>query len=166
MSRAHWFALAFLPGIGSGTARKLLARFGDVVSVFAASPEELEQVPRMTALRAEQLLAMPIETLEAELLSLDDAGIDLLTWDEQRFPPHLRALPDAPLVLFMRGSLRSSDRLAVAIVGARAASPAGIEVARVLGRELAARGLTIVSGLAPGVDTAAHRGALESAAGR
>jgi DNA processing protein len=120
----------------------------------------------MTPVRAEQLLAMPIETLEAELLSLDDEGIDLLTWDDRRFPAHLRGLPDAPLVLFMRGSLLTSDPLAVAIVGARAASPAGIEVARVLGRELAARGLTIVSGLAPGVDTAAHRGALESAAGR
>ena len=139
MSRAHWLALAFLSGIGSATARKLLTRFGDVASVFAASPEELEQVPRMTPVRAEQLLAMPIEALEAELLSLDDEGIDLLTWDDQRFPAHLGALQDAPLVLFMRGLLLSSDRLAVAIVGARAASPAGIEAARVLGRELAAR---------------------------
>jgi DNA processing protein len=166
MSRAHWLALACLSGIGSATARRLLARFGDIASVFAASPEELEQVPRMTPLRAEQLLAVPIERLEAELLSLDDEGIDLLTWDDERFPAHLRALRDAPLVLFMQGSLLSSDSLAVAIVGTCAASPDGSEAARALGRELAARGLTIVSGLAPGVDTAAHRGAVESAAGR
>jgi len=166
MAQAHWLALTLLPGIGPVTARRLLQHFGDVAGVFAASIEELGQIPQMTRALAEQLLDTPIERLETELLSLEDEGMDLLTWDDDRFSAHLRALPDAPPVLFMRGSLLSSDSLAVAIVGTRVPSPDGIEAARVLGCELAARGLTVLSGLAPGVDTAAHRGALESAVGR
>ena len=92
MSSAHWLALATLPGIGSVTARKLLERFGDVESIFAASLAELIEIPRITPDIAGQLFTTPIETLEAELLSLGDEGIDLLTWDDDRFPAHLRAL--------------------------------------------------------------------------
>ncbi len=161
MSSAHWLALTTIPGIGGVTARKLLERFGDVESIFTASLDELIEIPRITSAVAEQLLAAPIETLETELLSLDDEGIDLLTWDDPRFPAHLRALPDAPMVLFMRGSLQREDAQAVAIVGTRTPGERSIAIATTLGRELAARGLTVVSGLALGVDTAAHRGALD-----
>jgi len=160
MSSAHWLALTTLPGIGGVTARKLLEHFGDVEAVFAASAEELAEIPRVTLQMAEQLLAAPIENLEVELLSLNDEGIDLLTWDDQRFPAHLRALSDAPIVLFMRGALKRADTRAVAIVGTRSPSVVAVETAATFGRELAARGLTVVSGLALGVDTAAHRGAL------
>ena len=162
MSNAHWLALTTVPGIGGVTARKLIDRFGDIESVFSASPDDLTQIPRITESLAQQLVSAPIEQLESELLSLTDEGIDLLTWDDDRFPSRLRALPDAPMVLFMRGALRPGDKNAVAIVGTREPSPRAVEVAATLGRELAGRGLTIVSGLALGVDTAAHRGALES----
>jgi len=162
MSSAYWLALATLPGIGSVTARKLLERFGDVESIFAAPPAELIEIPRITPDIAEQLLATPIETLEAELVSLGDEGIDLLTWDDDRFPAHLRALADAPLVLFVRGTLEREDEQAVAIVGTRTPGEHAVDLATRLGRELASRGLTIVSGLALGIDTAAHRGALEA----
>lgn len=162
MSNAHWLALTTVPGIGGVTARKLLDRFGDIESVFSASPEDLTQIPRITESIAQQLVSAPIEQLESELLSLNDEGIDLLTWDDDRFPSRLRALPDAPMVLFMRGALKPGDKNAVAIVGTREPSPRAVEVAATLGRELSGRGLTIVSGLALGVDTAAHRGALES----
>ena len=162
MSSAHWLALTTVPGIGGVTARKLVERFGDVESVFAAAPEVLAEVPRVTPAMAQQLLAAPIEALEAELLALNDEGIDLLTWDDRRFPAHLRALANAPMVLFVRGALKRGDARAAAIVGTRTPSEAAAELAALLGRELAARGLTIVSGLALGVDTAAHRGALET----
>jgi DNA processing protein len=166
MSTAHWLALTTVPGIGGVTVRKLLDRFGDVESIFAATVEELTEIPRVTPAVAGQLLAAPLEALEADLLSLDDEGIDLLTWDDDRFPPHLRALPDAPMVLFLRGSIRREDAQAVAIVGTRTPSENGVQLATALGRELASRGLTIVSGLALGVDTAAHQGALEAEHGR
>jgi DNA processing protein len=162
MSNAHWLALTTIPGIGGVTARKMLERFGDVESIFAASPDELIEIPRITPDIAEKLLAAPIEALEGELLSLDDEGIDLLTWDDARFPANLRALPDAPMVLFMRGALEPGDAKAVAIVGTRSPSEVSAGLALALGRELAARGLTIVSGLALGIDTAAHRGAIEA----
>ena len=120
------------------------------------------EVPRVTEAMAAQILAAPIEQLENELLSLSDEGIDLLTWDDARFPGLLRALPDAPMVLFMRGALKRADENAVAIVGTREPTHAAVEVAQTIGRKLAARGLTVVSGLALGIDTAGHHGAIET----
>ena len=162
MSKAHWLALTTISGIGGVTARKLIDRFGDVEAIFTASVDELIEIPRVTPLMAQQILAAPIEQLESELLSLSDEGIDLLTWDDARFPTRLRPLPDAPMVLFMRGVLKRTDDNAVAIVGTREPTPSAVEVAHTIGRELAARGLTIVSGLALGIDTAGHRGAIET----
>jgi DNA processing protein len=162
MSNAHWLALTTISGIGGVTARKLIDRFDDVESIFAASVEELIEIPRVTTLMAQQLLAAPIHQLDSELLSLSDEGIDLLTWDDDRFPTRLRPLSDAPIVLFMRGAVKRSDENAVAIVGTREPSSAAVETATRLGRELAARGLTIISGLALGIDTAGHRGAIET----
>ncbi|MBI5568141.1 MAG: DNA-protecting protein DprA [Chloroflexi bacterium] len=161
MANTHWLALTTVSGIGGVTARKLIERFGDVESIFAATVDELSAVPRVSTSMAQQILAAPIEQLENELLSLNDEGIDFLTWDDARFPKRLRPLPDAPLVLFMRGSLKRADDNAVAIVGTREPTRAAVEVARTIGRELAARDLTIVSGLALGIDTAGHRGAIE-----
>jgi DNA processing protein len=162
MSSAHWLALTTVSGIGGVTARKLIERFGDVEAIFAAAAEELIEIPRVSTEMAQQILAAPIDQLENEVLSLNDEGIDLLTWDDARFPDQLRALPDAPMVLFMRGALKRTDVNAVAIVGTREPTTEAIEIATTLSRELAARDLTIVSGLALGIDTAAHRGAIET----
>ncbi len=162
MSTVHWLALTTVSGVGGATARKLIERFGDVESIFEASPTELIEIPRVTKAMAAQLLAAPLDQLENELLSLNDEGIELLTWADDRFPALLRLLPDAPLVLFMRGALVADDKQATAIVGTREPSRSAVEVAHTLGRELAARSLTVVSGLALGIDTAAHRGAIET----
>ncbi len=162
MSTVHWLALTTIPGIGGATARRLIERFGDVESIFEASPAELTEIPRVTEAVAAQLLAAPLDQLENELLSLNDEGIELLTWADERFPARLRPLPDAPLVLFMRGALAADDEQAAAIVGTREPSRSAVNMAHRLGRELAARGLTVVSGLALGIDTAAHRGATET----
>ena len=162
MSSAHWLALTTVAGIGGVTARKMIERFGDVEAIFGASPEELCEIPRVTEAMAAQILAAPIEQLESELLSLNDEGIDMLTWDDARFPVLLRPLPDAPMVLFMRGTVKRTDSNAVAIVGTREPTGSAVELAQAIGRELAARGLTVISGLALGIDTAGHRGALET----
>lgn len=162
MSKVHWLALSTIPGIGGATARKLLERFGDVESIFNASIEDLSAIPRISVAMAEQTLAVSLESLEAELLLLNDEGIDLLTWDDERFPAHLQVLSDAPMLLFVRGALRSEDAHAVAIVGTREPTPFAAEIASTLARELASRDLTIISGLALGIDSAAHRGALET----
>src|SRR3989304_8968952 len=117
MSTAHWLALTTVSGTGGVTAHRLLERFGDIEAVFAASPEELAEVPRVTPALAAQILAAPIARTEEELLSLGEEGIDVLTWDDERYPGLLRELPDAPPVLFMRGALEPEDAQRVAIVG-------------------------------------------------
>jgi len=165
MSKVHWLALTQIVGIGGVTARRLLARFGSVEAVFEATVEELDAVPRISKRMARAIKEAPLGRLEAELLSLSNEGIAVLTWDDEDFPANLRAAADAPPLLFVRGSIVPEDERAVAIVGTRQPSAEGLEIAEMLGRELAARGLTVVSGLALGIDTAAHRGAL-AAGGR
>jgi DNA processing protein len=88
-------------------------------------------------------------------------GVEVLTPSDPAYPPLLKGSADPPLALYVRGSLEADDRLAVAVVGARRATPYGLDLAAKLGRDLAARGFTVVSGLARGIDAAAHRGALE-----
>lgn len=166
MNTIYWLALTFTPGIGSVTARKLIDRFGDIESIFAASPEELASIPRISIATAQGLLSTPLEQLEAETLSLNDEGIDVLTWDNDQYPANLYALKNAPCVLFVRGAILPDDHRAVGIVGTRQPSGQSLELAVTLSRELAARGLTVISGLAEGVDTAAHQGALTSSKGR
>jgi DNA processing protein len=89
-----------------------------------------------------------------------DRGIVPVPWNDREYPPALAAIADPPFVLWMRGSSAALARPAVALVGSRAASPYGLAVAERLGSDLAARGLAVVSGLARGIDSAAHRGAL------
>jgi DNA processing protein len=166
MNTIYWLALVFTPGIGSVTTRKLLDRFGDIESIFDASPEEIASIPRISLSTAQTLLSTPFEQLEAELLSLNDEGVDVLTWDDDQYPDNLLALNDAPGVLFSRGSILPADSQAVGIVGTRQPSEQAVNFAQTLGRKLAERGLTVISGLAAGVDTAAHQGALVTQKGR
>ncbi|MBC8448940.1 MAG: DNA-protecting protein DprA [Chloroflexi bacterium] len=165
MSKVHWLALTQIAGIGGTTARRLLERFGSVEAVFEATIEDLDAVSRVSERMARAIKEAPLGHLEAELLSLDDEDIGVLTWDDEEYPANLRAATDAPPLLFLRGAVVSEDELAVAIVGTRQAGAEGLEIAETLGKELAARGLTVVSGLALGIDSAAHRGAL-AAGGR
>ena len=107
-------------------------------------------------------LASPLlERARAERERAAAAGIQVLAWDDPRFPAALLAIPDCPPALWYRGTLDCLDAPIVAIVGSRAASPVSLEAAHRLAVDLAARGVTVVSGLARGVDSSAHRGALE-----
>jgi len=166
MSKVHWLALSTLRGVGSVTIRKLVERFGNVEAILDAPDADLLLVPRITSDVVARLRAISLDDLEAELTSLADEGLQVLTWDDALYPLNLRQVPDAPPLLFMRGELQGRDRRAVAIVGTRQPTPRAARLAETLGRELAARGLTIVSGLAVGIDTAAHRGALQAKDGR
>ncbi len=166
MSRLHWFALSTLPGIGGTTARRLLERFGSVEAIFAAPDEALLQTPRINAALVARLRAISLEARQAELTSLADEGIQVVTWSDPDYPASLHAISDAPPLLFVRGSLLTDDTQAVALVGTRKPDAHYVEVTTMLARELARRSLTIVSGLALGIDTAAHQGALQAATGR
>jgi DNA processing protein len=153
-------------GIGGVTARRLAERLGGIEAVFGASDEELIAVPRITPEIVARLREVSLDDLDDEIANLSDGDIGLITWDDAEYPSNLRRVDDAPPVLFVRGDLIASDENAVAIVGTREPSPRSAEFARSLARSLAERGITIVSGLASGADTAAHEGALEASAGR
>ncbi|HOQ98727.1 MAG TPA: DNA-processing protein DprA [Anaerolineae bacterium] len=154
------------PGIGAPTARRLVAHFGSLEAAFEAPVAALLQVPRLKPQMAAALHNAPLQALQHELEALAAAGLPTLTSDDAAYPANLRHLADAPPLLFLRGTLQPADAAAVAIVGSRRPSPPGAALATILARELAARGLVVVSGLALGLDAAAHRGALEAPGGR
>lgn len=142
--------------IGPITFHAFLRRFG---SARAA----LEALPRLKRRgeRAPFVTALPREEAERELSSLARAGGRLICWGEASYPPALAEIEDAPPVLSLFGELSLLQRPMVAIVGARNASAQGCRIARTLASELSAAGVAVVSGLARGIDSAAHWGALE-----
>ena len=166
MSKEHWLALSMIRGIGGVTVQRLLDRFGDVEAVFAADDDELASIPRVTRASIASLRTVSLEAIENELMALSDEGIDVLTWDDDDYPPLLRAVSSSPPILFVCGELLPDDQHAVAVIGTRDPSPGALAQAKTVGEALAARGLSVVSGLAIGIDTAAHQGALQADGGR
>ena len=146
MTQAHWFALFVLTGLGGSTARRLLDRFGDIESAFAAPDAALLQLPRITPDLLARMRARPLAAIEAELAAWARQGLRVVTWEDAPYPAALRSLPDAPPVLMVQGDLRADEGAAVAIVGTRQPTPAGTATATWLARKLAGRGLVIVSG--------------------
>jgi len=159
-----WLALALTPGVGSTRMVKLLARFHSPAAVLRASEAELAEVIGPTL--AQRLRASrDAADVETQLEQMRAYEAWLLTLDDERYPLSLAEIYDPPTVLWGRGALMETDRYAVALVGTRHASEYGCRVARQLAEALAARGICVVSGLAAGIDTAAHEGAL-AAGGR
>lgn len=143
----------------------LLDRYGDPKALFSASATELCAVGEIPLPMARRLLETREDDCQAELRAIERHGVSLLTIRDAGYPAALKEIADPPPVLFCRGALTPSDGAAVAIVGTRHPTQYGRLVAERFGRELAEAGLTVVSGLARGIDTAAHRGAL-AAGGR
>jgi DNA processing protein len=161
-NKLPWLGLRSIPGVGLVLAQRLLQRFGGPAAVFAASFQDLMGVKGMTPDLARAILGFrDWDRLEARLAQLTAQGAQMLTRDDPGFPAGLRQIPYPPLLLYFKGDLTPADHLAVAMVGTRSASYYGLKAARRLAGALAARGVTVVSGLARGIDTAAHQGAME-----
>lgn len=159
---ARW-ALGLVPQLGGVTLRELLAAFGSAVEAWEAPPHALREVPGISPRMAEAMRRFPrSRALHEEQARVSRAGMRVIVWGEAEYPRRLQDIPSAPPVLYLRGTLDPGDEVAVAIVGARRATAYGEAVAHELASELARRGLTIVSGLARGIDAAGHRGALEA----
>ncbi len=159
---ARW-AFGLLPQIGGAGLQGLLEAFGSALRAWAASPESLRQAERIGPATAEAMGRFPwVQKLREEQSRVEASGIAVIVWGDPEYPPRLSAIASAPPVLYVRGTLEEADEAAVAIVGSRHATAYGEELARELAVELSRRGLAIVSGLARGIDAAAHRGALES----
>jgi len=158
-----YLALKSIPGVGPVLFQRLLARFGHPARVFEARTEELLGVKGVNRDLAQDLLAFrDWDRVEAEFAKMSAAGIEVIMPDDPRFPARLKQIPYPPALLFLKGTLLPQDDLALAVVGTRSASYYGLKTCRRLAGALAARGVTVVSGLARGIDTAAHQEALEN----
>src|ERR1700722_2417264 len=160
-----WLALALTPGLGARMAGKLLREMGSPDAIFNASLTELE-AHRLPAAVAQALhTRQPLRAAAKELAQAQAAGVQLLTWDEPAYPQRLREIYDPPPLLYVRGNVELLNRHLISIVGSRRPTPYGNQMAEKLAKDLADRGLVIVSGLARGIDSSAHKGALASTSG-
>jgi DNA processing protein len=160
-----WLALALTPGLGTRTAGKLLKTLGSPERIFAASLTELEAHHLPPAVAQAIHSRRPLSSAAKELAQAQAAGISLLTWDEPDYPKRLLQIYDPPPLLYVIGDRALLNRHQISMVGSRRPTPYGNQMALKLGRDLADRGVVIVSGLARGIDSSAHSGALMSAAG-
>src|SRR6266446_9515386 len=158
-----WIALNMTPGIGPRAAAKLLERFGSAEAVYGATRAELEQL-RLLPEAVDSIIARELQDkAEAEIENVKKLGADLLILDDGVYPSLLREIYDPPITLYVKGAWdQCLDQPCVAIVGSRRCSTYGQNAALMLARDLAQRGVTVVSGFARGIDAAAHRGALEA----
>lgn len=166
MSKAHWLGLSTIPGVGGATFSKLIEQFGTAEAVYQASDTKLLAIPRVTEQTVAHLQQIRLEQIEAEILSLEDEGISVLTWEDADYPHLLQSISSAPPILYVQGEFNPQDEKAVAIIGTREPTPDAVQIAQSIAQECAHRGLTIISGLAIGIDTAAHEGALMAENGR
>ena len=157
-----WVALNMTPGIGPRAAAKLLERFGSAAAVYRATRAELEKV-RLLPEAVDSIIARDThDRAEGEIEAVRKLGGDILILDDGVYPALLREIYDPPITLYVKGAWSEClDQPCVAIVGSRRCSTYGQNSASMLARDLAQRGVTIVSGFARGIDAAAHRGAIE-----
>ncbi|MCG6552446.1 MAG: DNA-processing protein DprA [Candidatus Magnetominusculus sp. LBB02] len=157
----YLLALSTIPVIGPGTTRKLLNAFGSPENIFRASMSELLQVEGVGKGRAVGIANFKAwDETEKIIDKCEKTGIRILYYKDADYPALLKEVSDHPLVLFVKGRLREEDRYAIAIVGTRKASHYGISVTERFTQQLSGMGFTIVSGMARGIDTAAHKTAI------
>jgi DNA processing protein len=161
--RDAWLALGLIPEVGAAMFQRLVKGLGTARAVFEASMEGLERVPGVSHEAARAIVGFPWrEALDRELRVIETRGLGVLRLGDVGYPDSLAAIHCPPPIVYLRGAIRPEDRIAVAIVGSRKASAYGAAMAERISADLAQRGVTIVSGLARGIDAAAHRGALEA----
>lgn len=154
-------ALNLLPGLGPVKVRRLIDAFGTAQKVLSAPTVDLQKVAGIGPDISTQIHNWRNQVdLESEMAELERRGLDFIIHTDANYPPPLREIYDPPLGLYVWGDLQASDWQAIAVVGSRRASHYGVQAARKLSFQLAHAGITILSGLARGIDTAAHEGAL------
>lgn len=156
----YWLALSLVKGLGYRHLLRLVEAFGSPKAAWEAPPSLLDEIEASPTLKDGLLSARRKLDLDQEMARVQAAQAYLLTFDDPQYPANLKTIDAPPPVLYVRGELRSEDELAITVVGTRSASSYGREATFRLARELAIHGVTVVSGLAYGVDSAAHHGAL------
>lgn len=156
-----WVALSLVRHLGGRTFKGLLAHFnGNLDAILAASAPELQRVPGVGPKIAQAITSIDVDAVSRAVRRWQDVGVTILTHADPGYPPLLRAVDDAPPTLFALGTVPAAERPAYAVIGSRTPSPAARDTALRLGAALAERDWVVVSGLAAGIDAAAHLGAL------
>jgi DNA processing protein len=162
-AREALIALNMIDGIGPVRVRSLLGHFSEPGAILGASPAQLERAPGIGPELARGIAAWEQKVdLSGELQRIKEFGCHVVVQTDENYPESLRQIYDPPVVLYVRGELLAKDKNGVAIVGSRLTTHYGVETARKLAYQLAYIGVTIVSGGARGIDTAAHQGALNA----
>ncbi len=157
---AFWLALSLTPGLGPTRIKKLIEHYGSAELVFHASLTELEATG-MRAVSAQSIATgKSLELAQQECLKASEAGARIISLSDPEYPSRLKEIYDPPVILFVKGSVEVLAQPGIAMVGTRHPTPYGSGMAERLSNDLAGRGLVIISGLARGIDTASHRGAI------
>jgi DNA processing protein len=158
----YWIGFNKVSGIGAARLRALLDYFGDLRAAWQAPAHDLQQAGLDRRSVTNLLQARQELDLDREVRQVERLGAYVLTWNSPDYPPNLRQVYNPPPILYVRGRIETRDEWAVAIVGTRRASVYGKEAARMLSADMARAGVTVVSGMARGIDTVAHRSCLEA----
>ncbi len=161
MDIRYWLGINLARGVGPAKVRRLLDHFGDLAEVWRATPSDLLAVG-LDRRAVDNLIGVRAVDLDLVLKRIEKLGLTVLTWDSPDYPDNLRHIDAPPPVLYVHGTLTPADTWAVAMVGTRNATLYGKEVTRDFATHLAANGVTVVSGLAKGIDTVAHKAALDA----
>src|SRR3990170_2424268 len=159
----YWVALSALPDIGPVLSRKLLSLFKTPEGIFGAEIDDLLSLEGIGINRAKNIKEFTHwDIVDNQVKVLKNTGITIVNLHNPSYPEMLREIEGAPVVLYTKGDLQQQDKYAIAIVGSRKPSPYGTSVAESIAEELASMGFTIVSGMARGIDSISHRGALRA----
>jgi len=160
--KLQWLGLLLTPGVGAGRARKLVEHFGELGRLFAASLTELEAFGLPAAAAQSIALGKSLELASEEYDHAREMGASVVVPGDAQYPKRLLEIYDPPLALYVKGDAEVIDQPGISVVGTRHPTPYGVSMAERLACDLAAHGLIIFSGMARGIDTAAHRGALNA----
>jgi DNA processing protein len=159
--KRFWLGFNLIYGIGPIRLKGLLDHFGDIESAWYATPEELSAAGIGPKTLKKFLEKRDLIDLDLEVARLRGTGFHLTTWDDDDYPVRLREIPAPPPLLYIWGDIQQNDRWAVAMVGTRNATTYGTTIAQEIAGSLAANGITVVSGLARGIDAVSHQAALD-----
>ncbi|MDX1414195.1 MAG: DNA-processing protein DprA [Candidatus Promineifilaceae bacterium] len=157
----YWLGFNLVKGIGSAKVQALLNYFDDLQAAWHATESQLRRIGFDNRSIRNLVAARQEIDLDQQLAAVKNIGVSLLTWDSADYPQYLRQVENSPPVLYIHGVLEEIDRWAVAVVGTRRLTTYGRQVAREIVTALVLNGVTIVSGLARGIDSIAHKTALE-----
>ena len=159
----YWIGLSLVPDIGPITAKQLIAHAGDPEHVFRMDMHDLLSIHGMAKARAENIKTFSLwDDVEKQVMGLEKRGLSAVCYGALDYPAALKEIPDAPVVLYKKGTYQPEDRYGIAVVGSRKYSPYGEAVTQKISGDLASAGFTVISGAARGIDTFAHKSALAS----